>query len=437
MPSLSLFSAGSNAQGQLATGSVADAYSFAPAIFLRAQQAGALPPGSLGISQIACGANHTLVLIACEDSAERELWGSGDGRRGQLGPSFCAASKTVQGEQTEVDMGPLPVFRRLDLQLEGGARDLRGYTPRLIAAGWETSYIVLARAGQSDVLLAMGADDFGNRGVGGRGKGKEREEPWHIVELERFVNASQGKTILTVKSLTTGPHTVIAQILVSSRDNDCQAQELMFGWGASRHGQLGGAEHKPPSFYASPHPVVLPEGAQERGKVAACALGTQHTVFLHGSGRLSGIGSNRKAQLRGIGTLEGVTAIGCTWNGTYAVMHDGSFVATGSHVRGLLGAGEEGVSALAMVRFPFESGSRELLKMACGSEHVLCLFALRDTATEVWGWGWNEHGTLGIGSTGDVEAPVRVWPPASEGLHLGKAVDVWAGCGTSWILVER
>ena len=69
------------------------------------------------------------------------------------------------------------------------------------------------------------------------------------------------------------------------------------------------------------------------------------------------------------------------------------------------------------------------VQIACGSEHVLALVKSldQDSATptsQIWGWGWNEHGNLGLGDTEDVKLPVRIWP-----FGVGVSVDVsgvWA-----------
>ncbi|KAG1727899.1 hypothetical protein EDB19DRAFT_1748741 [Suillus lakei] len=55
---------------------------------------------------------------------------------------------------------------------------------------------------------------------------------------------------------------------------------------------------------------------------------------------------------------------------------------------------------------------------------------------EVWGWGWNEHGNLGLGHTDDVLKPIKIWPAGGHALD-GRIVQVWAGNGTSWILLQN
>ena len=59
---------------------------------------------------------------------------------------------------------------------------------------------------------------------------------------------------------------------------------------------------------------------------------------------------------------------------------------------------------------------------------------------EVWGWGWNEHGNLGLGHKQDISRPSFIWP--NDILYGGdssseKLIGVWAGCATSWIAVNR
>lgn len=70
--------------------------------------------------------------------------------------------------------------------------------------------------------------------------------------------------------------------------------------------------------------------------------------------------------------------------------------------------------------------------------------------TKLFTWGWNEHGNLGLGQ-GDLqdrETPVEVEvdvrehevdredADTSKNKRRGQVVDCWAGCGTSWVVVE-
>jgi len=339
------------------------------------------------------------------------------------------------------------------------------YTPRLVAAGWETSYIVISCAGRSDVLISMGADDYGNLGIGGFEVNGMAPGSLHVVDLRPLVAQEYGDAYreqgsLIVRSLATGPHHIAVDVELLLSDGS--ARQLVAGWGKARHGQLGvldSVSEKSPSFYAVPHTIPIRDLVHD--PVVSLALGNQHSVFLHLSGRLSTCGSDRKAQLRDLHNLPHVHKVACTWNGTYAVTQDDSrehLMATGSHAKGQLGRGDiQDPATVSPVRFPFTSDTHRLTKVACGSEHILCLVTLADNkcfthgrdsytpvddgrvteVTEVWGWGWNEHGNLGIQLTEDQAIPVRIWPPAFSGPQEGHAVDCWCGNGTSWVVIKR
>ncbi|OCH92958.1 RCC1/BLIP-II protein [Obba rivulosa] len=292
----------------------------------------------------------------------------------------------------------------------------------------------------------MGANDYGNLGIGDI-KGKGTARPSYAVDIAGAIATAAGGSVVTkslhVNGLHTGPHHVVVSVRAQLQDGE--AQMFTLGWGAARHGQLGvhSAQRRPPLFYSTPQ-IVNSNVVRELGPITAISLGNQHTAFLYATGHVSGIGSDRKGQLRGLETLEGINAIGCTWNGTYAARHTDlngrcEVLATGSNNKGQLGRTViTADSTLDPVQFPFASETHRLVKLACGSEHVLCLFMRSDNgAAEVWGWGWNEHGNLATGSTEDVATPLRLWPPDTVDICASRAVDVWAGCGTSWIATEQ
>ncbi|KAI0779001.1 regulator of chromosome condensation 1/beta-lactamase-inhibitor protein II [Trametes elegans] len=433
-PTLSLYSAGSNARGQLATGTVDDAPDFTPCVFSGAAS-GALPADVVEVEQIACGANHTLALLRNSDGTKC-LSGCGDGARGQLGPSRVASVEEAT------------LFRPLDITSSTCGGSLQEYAVRLIAAGWETSYVVLSCAGRDDVLLSMGADDYGNLGIGGGGRAPKVSSPngqseVHAVHLrDALPDLEAGaESALEILALSAGPHHTIARVRLVRPSGP--AQTFCVGWGSARHGQLGpllNASGRPYPFVPSPHIVPIPSP----DNVSALALGNHHTAALLNNGRVSALGSNRKAQLSDLESLTDVERIGCTWNGTYALLRSGEVAAAGSNTHSQLGRGlteRERQGTLAPVQFPFPPRAGQIVQLACGSEHVLCVVEREEgrpeSTREVWGWGWNEHGNLGTGNTEDVDVPVRIWPRGEKDADAGRAVRVWAGCGTSWILVER
>ncbi|KAF7332612.1 RCC1/BLIP-II protein [Mycena kentingensis (nom. inval.)] len=374
-----LLSAGSNAHGQLSNGSTDDSHVFRPCSF----EGGGFPDG-WKLVDLAFGANHTLALLEDVDTGKNALWGCGDGRKGQLGPSYVATT----------------VLKPLHLPL---APNLVGHAPRLIAAAWETSYVVLSAAGKDDILISMGSNDFGVLGVG-----VKSVQPLNVVDFKPVL----GGRGLHISAIAAGPNHVAALLRFAG------SEDLAVGWGASRHGQLGDAT----TPFATV-PTVL------RGVSAtSAALGHQHTLLLDAGGSVHGLGSNRKQQL-GLDAVRDARSVQCTWNGSYIVTINGHILSAGSNIHGQLGRDTGTLAPLDRVTFPFDPSAHELLQLACGSEHVLAAFRTPQSTVEVWGWGWNEHGNLGSGNTDNAGLPQKLW--SSETLD----VKIWAGLGTSWVWV--
>ncbi|KZT22612.1 RCC1/BLIP-II protein, partial [Neolentinus lepideus HHB14362 ss-1] len=254
----------------------------------------------------------------------------------------------------------------------------------------------------------------------------------HLADLISDTHSSPHR----ITSLSTGLHHVV--VILDMVETDGSQWQLVVGWGMSRHAQLGhttSPSSRLPSHVSTP---CLIEIDSSLGRVVSVRLGHQHTVLLHESGRVTGLGSDRKSQLQGLEHWSRVCIVGCTWNGTYAAIkrEDGLHIlSAGDNKKGQLGS--QG-SPDELVQFPFTSATHRLLDMACGSEHVLCLFQTRSPSssdwshqspTEVWGWGWNEHGNLGVGNTEDAPVPIKMWPPQSgeQSAPGGNAKAIWAG----------
>ena len=411
--SLTLLAAGSNACGQLGTGSLDDAHRFTPCVFGDLPP-GTLPPNTQSIIQLASGANHALTLLrragsGGSDKPRTELWGAGDGSRGQLGPSY--RNKTPTSGFQPVDQVP------------------DGHEITTIAAAWETSYVVFSRDGRDDVLMSMGADDFGDLGVGGakkQGNGKERLI--HVVDLIPSVD-SVARGSLKIPELVAGPHHVVARL--NYVDSSGHAVQKLVGWGASRQGQLGVTSRA----VSSPMEIPLPQSSP---RVTQIALGNQHTVFRHFDGSVTALGSNRKGQLGNVSSLRDITAVQCTWNGTMVVTSDNytSLLSScGTNEAGQLGR-PSGESSFAPVDLCLDGEPPGAV--VCGSEHTLAIAYPVDGHAKVMGWGWNEHGNLGTGETSNIRVPTTLrTSPAGENHIVDEAISAWAGCGTSWILCIR
>lgn len=413
---LQLLAAGSNAHGQLSNGSLDDAYQFTPASFDGSPEA-SLPPHTTEID-LAFGANHTLALVTQVESQSSTtcLWGCGLGSQGQLGPTIK-------------QMGATPLFRSIKPE----APEIGGCSPRLIAAAWETSYVVFSRTSASDVLISMGGNDFGDLGV--KLTPKTRNRSVHTISLDHLhvEDVSLGICRLQFDHIRAGPHHVVASIFATAPGGTTYS--VVVGWGAARHGQLGGDGGT--KQYDT---LRLISQRPHNDRIIGIGVGNQHTVLLGAQGEAEMHGSNRKDQ-RGaaVTSLPNVLQVGCTWNGTYILSKQDDNVcisASGSNTHSQLGP---------MSRSSREVRISELLgpdvtinSLVCGSEHVL-LWRRKlagtgeDGMQHVWGWGWNEHGNLATGSTDDVPLPTKCFSINPKD-HI---VGVWAGCATSWIAVNR
>lgn len=490
MPSaLRIYAAGSNARGQLGSGHTDDQHAFFPAVF---DDADALPDDAHALG-LAAGANHTIVLLQ-RAGLDAEVWGCGDSARGQLLPA-----------------GSKHVFHALPLAVP--AR--QGLAPAVVAASWETSFVIFAprdpASTLSDVVVSFGANDFGDRGATDADRmGASVVDFGQVRAPELGIN--RPPELFRVREVVAGPHHVIARLDIWA-SLDSAPVCVLVGWGAGRHGQLGAlpsiltptpAPSKPltaapakPLAATSPKPPTTstnppkkPRGPARRDPRTAItepitiatyppdadhprqlAAGSHHTLILHSSGRITGLGSERRGQLDFPASLsspgDGPRGVGCTWTTSFVVsgdvlpaseggeLRDWRVDACGSSNHGQLGRGPintspnlanqstpEAKTTFGPVQFPQNiTSAAPFRRMACGSEHVLVL-----AGDEVWAWGWNEHGNLGVGHTEDVLSPVCIWPnqrhsSASEEGKIGagrvKVLDIWAGCGTSWLLVEE
>lgn len=450
---LRLFSAGSNARGQLGQAHLEDSHWFQTCLFEHSLTN--LPADS--VVSLCCGANHTLILTERADI--RELWGCGDGRKGQLGPSVFEDARQIS------------IFRRIGPDiLSAAGLSAEDVSIQHIAASWESTFLVLRSrniSASKDTLISFGNNEYGDLGTGlspsqlmfsVQPRQIDIETPLTRVYLERFVE-------FNISKIVAGPHHVIVIVEVSLTDGK---DVLLIGWGTCRYGQLGDMPEagpskltgnhkaliKQPSFTPQPHVLSMANKFDQGDKVVDIVLGNSHTIILCSSGKVYGLGSNKKRQLENINQIMQIKMIGSTWNGSYLVQEENiisdpndsywRIYAMGASDKGQLGRPEGSSSISATVPFSFTPASRRIIALACGSEHVLCLLKRHSskhseavTNGEVWGWGWNEHGNLGLGHTADIHQPSLLWPVETIDLPSSIVIRVWGGCGTSWLLLQH
>ncbi|KAK4690419.1 hypothetical protein P7C70_g9585, partial [Phenoliferia sp. Uapishka_3] len=280
---------GSNSHGQLGINFPSDLHSFLP-----------LSSSSPSFSSLAFGSNHSLAL-----SHSSKLYTTGSNQRGQIGPG--SASTSFQLLPLEIILAALSETDGQELGREGQEWKIEG-----VAACWETSFLIL-RGRKGDKLISMGANDWGECGVG---MGGTRTKVNLINFRHLFEDKDEGYRIGNMEA---GPRHVVLSITACATPSTA----LVVGWGASRHGQLGTSSPHP-RLISIPTLILLPSPTSSP-VVKQIALGRDHTVILLSSPsprRVILFGSNKVGQSTfpsGLIEEEDVVEVACTWSGTYFV----------------------------------------------------------------------------------------------------------------------
>lgn len=351
-----LWCAGSNAQGQLGTGDQEDCHEFRPALF---EVNGLLQPMAPGeITQIACGANHTLVLANSRSQRSVSLWGAGAGSKGQLGIGSDVHKSTHHFK-------PLTVMKEIPS------------TDKITAAqaSWETSFVVV-RSSTHDRILSFGSNEFGLLGTGDTTSASVKDSlTAHEVCLDHLF--SQPTIFLRITQLKASPRHVLAVLQYTVSEGEPQ-QEMLIGWGAARNGQLeiqssSDGVSDPPRA-SGPRRVPLPIRIYRwisPLSVADMSIGYQHALVLLSDGSLIRLGSNSKSQLPlwGDQKQEPHTRVRCSWNNSFTTVGDSESLVLQSYGRnthGQLGRSEDEPNKKVAFAPLFRIGD-----VVCGSEHCL------------------------------------------------------------------
>jgi len=171
----------------------------------------------------------------------------------------------------------------------------------------------------------------------------------------------------------------------------------VFGWGTNKHGQLLANGDK-----QYPSPVELSGALFDDDEIGLqIRAGWRHSFILMSSGRVLSQGCNHFGQ-RGVskgspckyvqnqdGTdLRGVSLIDSGWFHGVAVCSEGIVKSWGKGALGELGTGETcNVFYAQIVEF-----NVSIEEVVCGSAHTFA----RTRDNEIFGWGWNEHGNIGL-----------------------------------------
>lgn len=418
-----------------------------------------------GISQIATGGNHTLVLFG-----NGEVYIAGVGGGG----GSAGTGNDGDGGGDGSSSSPLLRFEKVNL----------GYPVRRVSATWEGSFFVVSGSSSSsdlesgsDAIYVSGTGWKGELGLGGSNKESGPAQTATATTTTTPIRIPEFPPPPPPPTSTHKHSNARITTIASGMGHTVAILDTgeVYGWGASRKGQLGPGL-KDSKIIWSPTRV---DGIPFRATGAACGReftvisgdkGRGEIVILGSDGDGGGSAGGRKIDKWGIfsdvllpssssssttgssesGTGTGRSAVSprptkavcipggydyilTSWNGVYVHFCDCRVLAWGRGDRGQLPVGrvqdkqkddhQEGGNATD-VRFK---------KIAVGSEHGLGL--LEDEKTVV-AFGWGEHGNCGVevDEMGDVKGRLNVIPLDIEDGR--KVTGISGGCATSWIVTS-
>mmetsp|Transcript_30194 Transcript_30194/g.85273 ORF Transcript_30194/g.85273 Transcript_30194/m.85273 type:complete len:798 (-) Transcript_30194:182-2575(-) len=337
-----LFAAGDNTYGQLGSGDHSDRDNFIPVAALY----------HLEVAQTSAGEMHSLALTT---TGEVYAWGSN--AHGQLG---------LDDPRTEFS---LPQLVKIELF---GSEKVAG-----VCAGYQHS---LAWTTQGTVW-SWGDNTYGQLGTDDK---KPRQAPSQVKLHEG----------LHVSRISCGAHHAV---LVTDSGS-------LYAWGRNKAGQLG--LDSPGSKDVS-RPTALPSLAAQGSKPVQVSCGAAHSVVLTEHGSLWSFGDNSLGQLGIGGSLHskhsprevkppgssGWKAVAAGRAHTLALTESQAVYAWGQGLMGQLGLGDttqrgEPTGIISL-------GASKVTALGAGSATSFAITA----DGEVWGWGKNNVGQMGLRAT--------------------------------------
>ncbi|MCE5275575.1 MAG: Ig-like domain-containing protein [Syntrophaceae bacterium] len=321
---------------------------------------------------IAAGANHTVSILS-----DGTLWAWGANDYGQLG----------NGTGSDSDF-PVPITSPVD-----------GCTWVSVAAG-ESHTIALLDNG---TLWAWGNNDSGQLGIDDANH-TPMDTPQPIGVDTDWVGVAAGR-----------------QFSVAIK-----ADGTLWAWGDNAYGQLG-----KPSQIEDPANYVdyqdAPDQVNDDADWVAVSCGAGHVLALKSDGTLHAWGLNEGGQLGlgdinarsqpvQVGILDNWSAIGAGESHSLAINADGELYAWGLNDEGQLGLD---IIAEPETEPQLVGAATNWVAVAAGMKHTIAL----NGDGELYSWGLNDQGQLGLGNTDTPEpAPLKV----------GTATDwVSVACGAS------
>jgi alpha-tubulin suppressor-like RCC1 family protein len=215
-----------------------------------------------------------------------------------------------------------------------------------------------------------------------------------------------------------------------------------WGWGLDASGDLclpGLARLRPERLPLSG--VTLATGARahtlfySRSKVYACGSGTDGAL-----GNGSTASTTKPVTVTGLPAGARVTALTSSWNGSGALLSNGTYYDWGYNAAGQLGDGQT-VSSDVPVKVNLPAAVRQVSQGGSGASNGQTIAVLANGS--IWVWGANKTGQLGNGTTASSDVPEPFHVPAgvtfvtvNSGGYACYAIDqrgqLWAWGGNNY-----
>ncbi len=267
----------------------------------------------------------------------------------------------------------------------------------------------------SGAVWAWGVDNYGELGNG-------TTSPYSIQAMR--VSLPAGVRIVALAN----PMPFDGALAIDSRGH-------AWGWGLNASNDLC----LPDLAYLRPQQIPLSGVTMATGARTHSLFDSRGKVYACGSGEGGALGdgstanSPTPAAVAGLpGSLK-VIALTSSWEGSGALLSDGSYYDWGYNAAGQLGDGSTADSDTP-VRVELPGAVRQVFQGGSGAGNGQTIAILANGSA--WAWGANNDGQLGNGTTASSDVPVTVHVPArvrfakvSSGGYTTYAID---GSGTLW-----
>ncbi len=260
---------------------------------------------------------------------------------------------------------------------------------------------------------------------GGLSYGQPRAFSWGLNDMGQLGNGST-TPVLTPSLASSFANLNLVDLAAGENHSVALAADgRVHVWGDNSLGQLGTGGNPTPSLV----PVALPAFVGSNGSsvnIVHVAAGRSHSLALTEEGRIFAWGDNSQGQLGTGLTLNqsvpvpvnqsgpissrSIVALAAGENHSVALAADGSVFTWGGNSRGQLGTGN---TTPSLVPVQVDLGGRKALSLVAGPAHTLIL----TYDGLVFGWGRNDLGQLGDGTTTDRLMPVPLFTTGAASGH--------------------